>query len=409
MKKVIVVGGGPAGVMAAIQAAKAGHEVTLIEQNEKLGKKLFLTGKGRCNITNGCDVSELFDSVVSNPKFLYSAFYSFSNEDVISFFEKHGLPTKEERGKRIFPQSDKSSDVIRVLSNQCEELGVKVLLRTKVIELLVKDDEAYGVKVHTGQKMSGDKIIFATGGVSYPSTGSDGSGIRMLEKNGHTIRELRPGLVGMLVRETYPREMQGLTLKNVQVSIGKKDGKKVLYQNFGELLFTHYGVSGPMVLSASSLVGDKLSQGDLSLDVDLKPALSKEQLEKRIVKDFQERPNVNLQNVLGKLLPKSMIPVMLSYVNLDGGKKVNEVTREERRLLLKGMKEFSLTLCWLRKIDEAIVTRGGIHVGEVDPSTMESKRIKNLYIAGEMLDLDALTGGYNLQIAWSTGFLAGND
>ncbi len=405
--RVLVVGGGPAGMMAAIQAAKQGNTVTLLEQNEKLGKKLFITGKGRCNVTNDCDVTELFDSVVSNKKFLYSAFYSFSNQDVKDFFEEQGLRLKVERGRRVFPASDKSSDVIKALGNALKKLEVKIRLRTRVDKVLTENDIVCGVRLSDGECLNADKVILATGGVSYKSTGSDGSGLAMAEKLGHQVTKLRPGLVGMCTKEAWVRDMQGLTLKNVAVSIGKKQGKKPLYEDFGELLFTHYGVSGPMILSASSRLGDELEKEDLYIKIDLKPALSKEQLDSRILRDFEERKNADLSNAMVHLLPKSMIPVMLHVCGLDPAKKVNEVTRGEREQLVKGMKEFPLTLNGLRDIQEAIITRGGVTVKEVDPSTMESKIVKNLYLAGEMLDLDALTGGYNLQIAWSTGYLAG--
>lgn len=405
--RVLVVGGGPAGMMAAIQAAKQGNTVTLLEQNEKLGKKLFITGKGRCNVTNDCDVTELFDSVVSNKKFLYSAFYSFSNQDVKDFFEEQGLRLKVERGRRVFPASDKSSDVIKALGNALKKLEVKIRLRTRVDKVLTENDIVYGVRLSDGECLNADKVILATGGVSYKSTGSDGSGLVMAEKLGHQVTKLRPGLVGMCTKEAWVRDMQGLTLKNVAVSIGKKQGKRPLYEDFGELLFTHYGVSGPMILSASSRLGDELEKEDLYIKIDLKPALSKEQLDSRILRDFEERKNADLSNAMVHLLPKSMIPVMLHVCGLDPAKKVNEVTRGEREQLVKGMKEFPLTINGLRDIQEAIITRGGVTVKEVDPSTMESKIVKNLYLAGEMLDLDALTGGYNLQIAWSTGYLAG--
>lgn len=405
--RVLVVGGGPAGMMAAIQAAKQGNAVTLLEQNEKLGKKLFITGKGRCNVTNDCDVTELFDSVVSNKKFLYSAFYSFSNQDVKDFFEEQGLRLKVERGRRVFPASDKSSDVIKALGNALKKLEVKIRLRTRVDQVLTENNIVCGVRLSDGECLNADKVILATGGVSYKSTGSDGSGLVMAEKLGHQVTKLRPGLVGMCTKEAWVRDMQGLTLKNVAVSIGKKQGKKTLYEDFGELLFTHYGVSGPMILSASSRLGDELEKEDLYIKIDLKPALSKEQLDSRILRDFEERKNADLSNAMVHLLPKSMIPVMLHVCGLAPAKKVNEVTRGEREQLVKGMKEFPLTINGLRDIQEAIITRGGVTVKEVDPSTMESKIVKNLYLAGEMLDLDALTGGYNLQIAWSTGYLAG--
>ncbi len=307
----------------------------------------------------------------------------------------------------MFPASDKSSDVIKALGNALKKLEVKIRLRTRVDQVLTENDIVCGVRLSDGECLNADKVILATGGVSYKSTGSDGSGLVMAEKLGHQVTKLRPGLVGMCTKEAWVRDMQGLTLKNVAVSIGKKQGKKPLYEDFGELLFTHYGVSGPMILSASSRLGDELEKEDLYIKIDLKPALSKEQLDSRILRDFEERKNADLSNAMVHLLPKSMIPVMLHVCGLDPAKKVNEVTRGEREQLVKGMKEFPLTINGLRDIQEAIITRGGVTVKEVDPSTMESKIVKNLYLAGEMLDLDALTGGYNLQIAWSTGYLAG--
>ena len=319
--RVLVVGGGPAGMMAAIQAAKQGNTVTLLEQNEKLGKKLFITGKGRCNVTNDCDVTELFDSVVSNKKFLYSAFYSFSNQDVKDFFEEQGLRLKVERGRRVFPASDKSSDVIKALGNALKKLEVKIRLRTRVDKVLTENDIVCGVRLSDGECLNADKVILATGGVSYKSTGSDGSGLVMAEKLGHQVTKLRPGLVGMCTKEAWVRDMQGLTLKNVAVSIGKKQGKKPLYEDFGELLFTHYGVSGPMILSASSRLGDELEKEELYIKIDLKPALSKEQLDSRILRDFEERKNADLSNAMVHLLPKSMIPVMLHVCGLDPAKK----------------------------------------------------------------------------------------
>ncbi len=393
-------------MMAAIQCAKSGYEVTLFEKNEKLGKKLFITGKGRCNITNACDVSDLFSQVVSNAKFLYSAFYGFTNEDTISFFEDLGLRVKVERGMRVFPQSDKSSDVIRVLQKECQNQKVVVQLNTRVTEIAAEEGKVRGVALAGGRFVEADRVILATGGVSYPSTGSTGEGHAMAEKLGHSVRALRPGLVGMTVKEDYPERLQGLTLKNVSVAITEKGGK-AKFQELGELLFTHYGVSGPLILSASSLLGDRLGERELALHIDLKPALSREQLEKRVLRDFEERKNADIHNALGALLPKSMIPVMLAYAGISPERKVRETTREERKRLLEGMKDFTMTLTGLRGMDEAIITRGGVSVKEVDPATMESKLVKGLYFAGEILDLDALTGGFNLQIAWSTGYAAG--
>ncbi len=409
MKNIVVVGGGAAGMMAAIQSAGGGHKVVLIEKNEKLGKKLFITGKGRCNLTNACDVSALFHNIVSNPKFLYSAFYSFSNTDTVDFFHSLGLKTKIERGERVFPLSDKSSDVIRLLEKECMRLGVTIYRNTKVKEIKKKENRVTGVSLQDGAFFPADRVILATGGLSYPSTGSTGDGYKMAEKLGHTVTRLRPGLTGMTVKEESAAKMQGLTLKNTAVSITEEDNpKKKYYEGFGELLLTHYGVSGPLILSASSLIGDRLEKKPLRLHIDVKPALQREQLDKRLIRDFETRKNTTLKNALTHLLPKSMIPVMLDYCGLPPEEKIHQVTKEERGRLLEGMKDFSLTLTGLRGMDEAIITRGGIRVSEVEPATMESKLVKGLYFAGEILDLDALTGGFNLQIAWSTGYAAGN-
>lgn len=409
MKKVFVVGGGPAGMMAAIQSAKRGNQVVLFEKNEKLGKKLFITGKGRCNITNACDVSDLFSNIISNPKFLYSAIYQFTNEDLVAYLNELGLKTKEERGKRIFPASDKSSDVIRVLQNECKKQGVVVQLNTAVKNLMVVDGKVCGVESENGKCQKADAVILATGGVSYPSTGSTGDGFAMAQRCGHSIIELRPGLVGMTIKEDYGEKLMGLTLKNCALRIHEQGKKKPVFQGFGEILFTHYGVSGPLILSASSQIGDRLEKAELTLHIDLKPALEMEQVQKRLLKEFDARKNCVLHNALGTMLPKSMIPVFLEYCHLRPDCTVNQITKEERLKLTETFKDFSLTLKGLRGIDEAIITRGGIKVQEVDPATMESKIVSGLYFAGEILDVDALTGGFNLQIAWSTGYAAGSN
>ena len=391
-KRVFVVGGGPAGMMAAIQSASCGCDVTIVEKNEKLGKKLFITGKGRCNLTNACDISDLFSNVISNPKFLYSAFYSFTNEQVVDFFNKHGLPTKVERGKRVFPASDKSSDVIRTLEKECKRLGVAVLLHTEVKKLQIKESEVTGVVLKNQHTLPADKVIVATGGCSYVSTGSTGDGYEFAKEAGHTVTAIRPGLTGIVTADNIGKQLQGLTLKNCR-----------------EVLFTHYGVSGPLMLSASSIVGDKLQKEPLILHIDLKPALSMEQLDKRIVKDFSERMNLSLKNACRNLLPASMVTEVLSRAGLDVDSKVNQLDKKNRLKLVDSIKDFTVTLKGLRDINEAIITRGGVKVSEIDPSTMESKQIQGLFFAGEVLDLDALTGGFNLQIAWSTGYLAGRE
>lgn len=409
MSKVIVIGGGPAGMMAAYAAAESGHAVTLLEQNEKLGKKLFITGKGRCNLTNASDMEQLFANVVSNRKFLYSAFYSYDNEQVISFFESYGMPTKTERGNRVFPVSDHSSDVIAALSAALRGQHVEVLLHTKVKRLLLekRDEEkrVTGVELADHTKMHADAVIVATGGISYPSTGATGDGYRMAEESGHKMVSPTPALVPMETKEPWVRDLQGLSLRNVRMSVTR--GKKKLYEDFGEMLFTHFGVSGPLVLSASGCIPAKAFDQELSMTIDLKPALDVEQLDHRILREFDEMKNKQFKNSLGHLLPAKMIPVMIALSGIDPDTKVNEISREQRQNLLHLFKNMPLTITGLRDFKEAIITKGGVSVKDINPSTMESKLVQGLYFCGEVLDLDALTGGYNLQIAWSTGHLAG--
>lgn len=396
-------------MMAAYAAAESGHAVTLLEQNEKLGKKLFITGKGRCNLTNASDMEQLFANVVSNRKFLYSAFYSYDNEQVISFFESHGMPTKTERGNRVFPMSDHSSDVIAALSTALRGLHVEVLLHTKVKRLLLekRDEEkrVTGVELADHTKMHADAVIVATGGISYPSTGATGDGYRMAEESGHKMVSPTPALVPMEMKEPWVRDLQGLSLRNVRMSITR--GKKKLYEDFGEMLFTHFGVSGPLVLSASGCIPAKAFDQELSMTIDLKPALDVEQLDHRILREFDEMKNKQFKNSLGHLLPAKMIPVMIALSGIDPDTKVNEISREQRQNLLHLFKNMPLTITGLRDFKEAIITKGGVSVKDINPSTMESKLVQGLYFCGEVLDLDALTGGYNLQIAWSTGHLAG--
>ena len=409
MKKVIVIGGGAAGMMAAIQSASHGNEVILLEKNEKLGKKLFITGKGRCNITNACDISDLFSNVVTNPKFLYSAFYLFSNEDTMQFFESLGLPLKIERGSRVFPVSDKSSDVIRVLERECERRHVSIRLHHTVQKLDVRQNRITGVRLSDGTRLAADKVILATGGRSYSSTGSTGDGYRLAGQCGHTINTARPGLTGLVTSIDIGKQLQGLTLRNIRIRITSMDNnKKSLYGDFGEILFTHYGVSGPLILTASSLVGDLLQKQPLLLHIDLKPALSREQLDERVIRDFSEAMNSDIKNAARHLLPKSMIGEVLRQAQIEPTTKIHMLTKEIRLKLVDTMKDYTLPLKGLRDIEEAVITRGGVKVTEVDPSTMESKLVSGLYFAGEILDLDALTGGFNLQIAWSTGYLAGS-
>lgn len=401
----IVVGGGAAGMMAAVFAARNGQNVQLLEKNEKLGKKLFITGKGRCNITNAADIEDLFTAVISNPKFLYSGFYSFTNQQVIDFFEELGVKTKIERGERVFPVSDHSSDVIAAFSRELKSLGVSVSLHTEVRELLCEQDKVCGVLLTNGKKMKADAVIVATGGISYPSTGSTGDGYRFAKETGHRVTELLPSLVPMEVRQWYAKELQGLSLRNIEICI--TDGKKKLYEEFGEMLFTHYGVTGPVILSASSVVGKTLRKKELTLHIDLKPALSEEQLDKRILREFDANHNKQYKNSIDSLFPAKLKPVMIELSEIEPEKKVNEITKEERQRLVHLIKDFTMTLTGLRSYNEAIITKGGVSVKEIDPGTMESKKMKGLYFAGEVLDLDAVTGGYNLQIAWSTGYLAG--
>lgn len=405
MSKILVVGGGAAGMMAAVTAARRGKNVLLLEKNEKLGKKLFITGKGRCNLTNSAEIEELFNAVVSNPKFLYSSFYSFTNDQVISFFEGLGVKTKVERGGRVFPESDHSSDVIRALEQEMKRLGVRISLRTEVKEILTEDGRAKGVRLSSGRMIAADAVIIATGGISYPSTGSTGDGYRFARECGHKVTDLSPALVPMEVKEWYAKELMGLSLRNIGIRI--TDGKKKLYEEFGEMLFTHYGVTGPVILSASSIVGKKLKEHPLTLHIDLKPALTEEQLDKRVLREFEANHNRQFKNAVDSLFPAKLKPVAIELSGIPEEKKVNEVTKEERLHFVRLIKDFSMTLTGLRGYNEAIITKGGVSVKEIDPGTMESKLVKGLYFAGEVLDLDAVTGGYNLQIAWSTGYLTG--
>lgn len=409
MSKVLIIGGGAAGMMAAAFAAKNGNRVEVFEKNEKLGKKLFITGKGRCNITNAADLEDFFSAVTSNPKFLYSAFYSFTNEQVISFFEELGVRTKVERGGRVFPVSDHSSDVIQALKSEMERLGVKINLNAEVKELITEKNSTRetvnGIRLVSGKKISGDAVIVATGGISYPSTGSTGDGYRFARRCGHKVSELSPSLVPMEVKEWYAGELMGLSLRNIEIRI--TDGKKKLYQEFGEMLFTHYGVTGPVILSASSIVGKKLKDTELTLHIDLKPALTEEQLDKRVLREFETNHNRQFKNAVDSLFPSKLRPVIVELSGIPEEKKVHEITKEERLRFVRLIKDFTMTLTGLRGYNEAIITKGGVSVKEIDPGTMESKLVKGLYFAGEVLDLDAVTGGYNLQIAWSTGYLAG--
>ena len=405
MSKIAVAGGGAAGMIAAVFAARNGNEVSLYEKNEKLGKKLFITGKGRCNLTNTAEMEDMFNAVVSNPKFLYSSFYSFTNDQTIAFFEELGVKTKTERGGRVFPASDHSSDVIHGLERELNRLGVRMELNTEVKEILTENGKVQGLMLASGKKVEADAVIVAAGGLSYPSTGSTGDGYRMARSCGHKVTRLFPALVPMEVKEWYAKELMGLSLRNIEITI--TDGTKKLYQDFGEMLFTHYGVSGPVILSASSIVGSRLAEKELTLHIDLKPALTKEQLDKRVLREFDANHNRQFKNASAGLFPAKLRPVIVEFSGIPEEKKVNEITREERKKFTDLIKDFSMTLTGLRSYNEASITKGGVSVKEIDPGTMESKLVKGLFFAGEVLDLDAVTGGFNLQIAWSTGFLAG--
>ena len=406
MGKILVIGGGAAGMMAAVFAARNGQKVCLFEKNEKLGKKLFITGKGRCNLTNACDMEELLDAVVTNRKFLYSSFYGFTNEETMEFFEELGLKMKTERGNRVFPVSDHSSDVIKVLQDELRKLNVKLCLKTEVTRVEEKDGHFFGVQLKDGTTVQGDACIIATGGNSYQTTGSTGDGYRFARELGHTVTEIAPALVPLEIRERYGKDLQGLSLRNVEAAV--LDGEKELYRDFGEMLFTHYGVSGPLILSASSYIGKRLRERPLKLVIDLKPALSFEQMDARILRDFEENKNRQFKNSLGKLFPSKLILVMISLSGICPDKKVNEISKEERQRFAALIKGFTMTITKTRDFNEAIITQGGVSVKEINPATMESKKVKGVYFAGEVLDLDAVTGGFNLQIAWSTGNAAGS-
>ncbi len=408
MAKVYIVGAGAAGLMAAYSAASAGHSVVVLEQNEKPGKKLYITGKGRCNLCNESSEGILFSNIIRNRKFLYSSIYTFNSDRVMQFFQDQGLPLKTERGNRVFPVSDHSSDVIKALVNAVESAGAVIEYYAKVIELTEKEKKISGIiyeKHHKRIQKPCDAVILACGGVSYPSTGSDGSGYILAEQMGHHLTELRPALVPMETKEDYLTEMQGLSLKNVRLSVFQNNKK--LYSGFGEMMFTHFGITGPLVLTASSQIPDKAFECPMFAEIDLKPAVSSEQLDKRIQKIFADNVNKQFKNAIHKLLPAKMLPILIRLSRISEDKKVNEITKEERHYLIHLIKNFPITITGLRSFKEAIITRGGIAVKDINPSTMESKLISNLYVTGEMLDTDALTGGFNLQIAWSTGYLAG--
>jgi hypothetical protein len=403
-KRVIVVGGGAAGMMAAGTAGSRGLDVTLIEKNNRLGKKLLITGKGRCNITNNTDVDGLIQNVPVNGNFLYSAFYTFSNNDLMNLFQELGLKLKIERGGRVFPESDKAGDVVKALEKYLRINNVNVI-NGEVIKILTDNGQVIGILLKDGRKFLGESVIIATGGMSYPGTGSTGDGYHFAKQLGHTVTPLKPSLVPLEVNEEWVKELQGLSLKNISITVLNSSDKKV-YNDFGEMLFTHFGVSGPVILSASSHMKD-IEKQQYRLIIDLKPALSQEQLDKRIQRDFEKYSRKHYSNSLDELLPQKLIPVAVKLSAIPGDKPVNQITKEERRNLVNLLKGLTLHITRFRPIKEAIVTSGGVHVDEINPGTMESKKVKGLYFAGEVIDVDAYTGGFNLQIAFSTGYLAG--
>ena len=402
MKNIVVIGAGPAGMMAAISAGKH-HKVKLVEVNDRLVKKLFITGKGRCNVTNKKDISEFFNYIPGNPYFLYSALYSYTNEDVINFFESKNIKLKTERGDRVFPLSDKSSDIIKGLESALREANVNILLSSKVKDINFSNNRIDSIILDNNQKISGDHFIFCTGGLSYPLTGSTGKGLSLSRKLGHNIIEPKPSLVPIETIDAWVRELMGLSLKNVELKVLKDN--KAVFKDQGEMLFTHFGISGPLVLSASRYVDMSKS---MEVSINLKPALTEVELDKRIQKDFQKYLNKDFKNSLDDLLPKKLIPVIIKLSKIDEDKKVNSITKEERKTLVSLLQSLKMNVKGLRPIEEAIVTAGGVDTKEIDPSTMKSKLIQNLSFAGEIVDVDAFTGGYNVQIALSTGYLAGN-
>ena len=405
MSKIAVIGAGAAGLMAAYAAAANGHNVTLFEKNEKSGKKIYITGKGRCNVTHDCTPSEFLQNVVSNSKFLTSSVYNFSPERCVEFFEDGGVHLKLERGGRYFPVSDKASDITKCLENYCKNFGVSIKFNEKVLKLNILNSTMSGIITQNGV-YDFDGVIVCTGGISYPSTGSTGDGIKFAEEAGHSVTPLVQGLCGLNLKGSYYKEMQGLTLKNVNLTV--KYAGKIIKEFFGEMLFTHFGISGPIVLSASSLI-NRLDLNKVMLSIDFKPALSEEQLDKRILRDFDEYKNKTISNCLKDLLPAAVIAEVLRRSKIPSEQKVNSITKEQRISLLTVVKNFDMLVASLRDFNEAIITSGGVNVKEIDPKTMESKLVKGLYFCGEVLDVDAFTGGYNLQIAFSTGFAAGNN
>lgn len=414
MSKVIIIGAGAAGMMAGIIAARKQHDVTIFEKNEKAGKKLYITGKGRCNLTNACDDTDLRESIVSNQKFMYSAFSRFSNYDCMGFFDELGLKFKVERGDRVFPESDRAADVIDCLKRELRRLHVNIEYNACVTDIIAAEENAdapvrrcSGIRARIGNKtqtFNCDELIIATGGRSYPSTGSTGDGYEFAGRLGIAVTPLTPALVPVTAKEEWVKQLQGLSLKNINITVSAEG--KVLYSEFGEMLFTHFGVSGPVVLSASSFIAKRIKNEKLKMSIDLKPALDEKQLDERICRDFAEFKNKLFKNALDKLLPKKLIPVIVMLSGINPDKKVSGITAAERRQLVSLLKGLEITLTGLRGFNEAIITQGGIDVKEINPSTMQCRKIPNIRFAGEVLDVDALTGGFNLQVAWSTAYLA---
>ena len=411
--KVIVIGGGPAGMMAAITAAKAGNKVTLLEKNKSLGKKLLITGKGRCNITSSLPINDFIQNTPGNGRFLYSAFQNYTNEDIINMMQENGLNVKEERGNRIFPVTDRAEDVLKVFTRELKKLNVNIMYESRVSKIIVENNSVIGVEINGKKNLYADKVILATGGKSYPVTGSNGDGYELAKNVGHTIEKVQGSIVPLEADRKICQAMQGLSLRNVKIQIKDIKNNKKIYEDFGEMLFTHFGVSGPTILSSSAHIlrykniEELLRENCIKLYIDLKPALEVDVLDQRILRDFSECKNKDFKNSLDKLLPQKMIETVIELSNIHPDKKVNEITKEERQRLIKIIKGIEITINGFRPVEEAIVTAGGISIKEINPKTMESKLINGLYFAGEIIDVDAYTGGFNLQIAYSTGYTAG--